>query len=104
MRIPQLLLVACPECHGNLSLKCNSFKDELVEDKFLDAKMANLVKKFGKETVENAVRALGWEWKTDEELTKLVFGRVVYEGELTCQKCGKQYLVKNRLARFVEKE
>lgn len=32
MRVPQLLMVACPECHENLDIECNEYKDELLDD------------------------------------------------------------------------
>ena len=104
MRIPQLLLSACPECQGNLMLCCAQYEDADVEDPHVDAKMANLERKFSKTTLEQTVKALNWVWKTDAELKKLIFGRIVCEGQLTCEKCAKQYLVKNKLARFVDKE
>ena len=64
--------------------------------------METLLSRHSRAEIEKAIADLGWTQPDDGELGKLCFKRVIYEGSLTCEGCKRVYLIKNRVARFVE--
>ncbi|CAL6091490.1 Conserved_hypothetical protein [Hexamita inflata] len=102
MRIPQMLLCCCPACKGELNVTCAEYKDELLSKEFLTEKYQNLVQKFSLEEIQNLLNKLNWTFQNETELIEIVFGRVVYTGNIQCTKCNEEYPIKNRLPRFVK--
>ncbi|KAH0570695.1 hypothetical protein SS50377_26981 [Spironucleus salmonicida] len=103
MRLTCLLLVACPNCQGELKASVESFEVNDINDEFAQIKVKKIIEKFGETIIRNMITDLQWDQpQTQQEWIQILLQKSILDGTLKCVKCDKTYKIIKRLPIFVD--
>lgn len=103
MYLSALAILACPECHEPFHLTIREHtKDEIdkVADPMSTDKLISILNRLPYDTLRERVKGIELPPNPDD-LYDILFREAVVNGILRCEKCQKEYEVKNRIPRLV---